>query len=107
MKNRKKFSFSKILLIQESILIWLLTIAYIILAFYCVHNQYSGELPWITGVTGFAWSAYSISQACYYKKSEKENIKGGIVFETTLQEMKEQVVEEVLNKNVDTEDTVG
>jgi hypothetical protein len=34
---------------------------------------------------GFPWTAYGVSQACYYKKSQKENTKGGITYETALQ----------------------
>lgn len=79
-------AFSKWLLIQESVLIWIITVALIILAFYCVINQYFGELPWITAMTGFPWTAYGVSQAFYYRKSEKENTKNGIVYETALLE---------------------
>ena len=84
MKERKKKEFSKALLRQESALIWIVTISCIILAFYCIHNQYFGELPWITAMCGFPWSAYGVSQACYYRKAQKENTKGGIVYDTTL-----------------------
>ena len=71
---KKKKEFSKCLLFQESILIWIITIAFIILAFVCVFNQYFGELPWLTAICGFPWTAYGVSQAFYYKKAEKENI---------------------------------
>lgn len=72
--TKKKREFSKSLLFQESILIWLITIAFIVLAFICVFNQYFGELPWLTAICGFPWTAYGVSQAFYYKKAEKENI---------------------------------
>lgn len=84
MKEKKKKEFSKALLRQESALIWIVTISCVILAFYCIHNQYFGELPWITAMCGFPWSAYGVSQACYYKKAQKENTKGGIVYDTTM-----------------------
>ena len=71
---KKKREFSKCLLFQESILIWLITIAFIVLAFICVFNQYFGELPWLTAICGFPWTAYGVSQAFYYKKADKENI---------------------------------
>lgn len=82
--KKKKVEFSKSLLIQESILIWVVTISCIVLAFYCIYNQFIGELPWITAMCGFPWAAYGISQACYYKKAEKENTKGGIKYDTTM-----------------------
>lgn len=84
-KNKKeKLEFSKQLLIQESILIWIVTLAFIILSFYCVVKQFFGELPWLTAMAAFPWTAYGVSQGFYYKKAEKENTKGGIKYETTL-----------------------
>ena len=80
-KNKKNTTqFSKKLLIQESILIWIVTIAFLALAFICVFNGYFGELPWLAAMAGFPWTAYGVSQACYYRKSTKENTQGGIVY---------------------------
>ena len=85
MANKKeKMEFSKKLLVQESALIWLITIAFIILAFVCIANQYFGELPWITAMAACPWGAYAISQQAYYKKAEKENTKGGIKYDTVM-----------------------
>ena len=90
MKKKKntenKMEFSKQLLLQESLLIWIITIAFIILAFVCVANQYFGELPWLAAMCGFPWTAYGASQAFYFRKAEKENTKGGIKYETVMSE---------------------
>lgn len=80
----KKQEFSKILLIQESILIWIMTIAFIYLAFICVSNQYFGELPWLTAMVSFPWAAYGFSQNAYYQKAKAENTKDGIKYETLM-----------------------
>ena len=90
MAKRKKNEFSKSLLNQESALIWIDTIACIVLAFYCVINQYFGELPWISAMVAFPWSAYGVSQAMYYRKSEKENTKNGIKYETVMKQYQEE-----------------
>ena len=82
----KDKSFSKLLLIQESILIWIMTIAFIILAFICVANQYFGELPWLSVMVGLPWTAYGASQAFYYNKSKAENTAGGIVYDVAIKE---------------------
>jgi hypothetical protein len=39
-KNNKKnkMEFSKKLLAQESVLLWIITLAFLVLAFICVHN---------------------------------------------------------------------
>lgn len=88
MKNKKKQSqkleFSKILLIQESVLIWIMTIFFMYLAYLCIQNQYFGELPWLAAMVGFPWSAYGVSQMYYYKKSMKENSKHGIKYDTVM-----------------------
>lgn len=81
-----KQEFSKALLIQESILIWINTIAMLILAFICVLFGYLGELPWLSVMVGLPWSAYGVSQYAYYKKAQAENTKDGIKYETILQE---------------------
>ena len=82
-KNKKeKRAFSKTLLIQESILIWIISITFLVLAFVCIMNGFTGELPWLTVIVSFPWGAYAISQAYYYKKSMKENSSGGIVYDS-------------------------
>ena len=83
-KYTKKQEFSKTLLVQESDLIWITTLSLIYLAFYCIKYQYFGELPWIAAMIGFPWTAYGVSQACYYGKSMKENTKGGIKYDTAV-----------------------
>lgn len=84
MRQQKK-EFSKWLLMQESILIWIITIAFLVLAFICVFNGYLGTLPWLTSMSAFPWTAYGVSQAFYYNKSKAENCANGIVFETSVQ----------------------
>lgn len=84
---KKKTEFSKSLLIQESMLIWIITIACIALSYVCILNQYFGELPWLAAMVGFPWTAYGVSQACYYKKAEKENTMGGLKFESVMSQM--------------------
>lgn len=100
-KNKKKKEFSKSLLIQESILVWIITLAFIGLAFVCIGYGYIGELPWLTAMVAFPWTAYGASQAFYYRKSEKENTKGGIKYDTTMAALNPF---ENLNKKEETSD---
>ena len=83
-KKKDKTEFSKILLIQESVLIWIMTIFFMYLAYICVINQYFGELPWLAAMVGFPWTAYGVSQMYYYKKSMRENSKNGIKYEAVM-----------------------
>jgi hypothetical protein len=58
---KKKYPFSKVLLIQESILIWLVTLSCLIMAFICIFTGSFVELPWITAMVGCPWAAYAIT----------------------------------------------
>ena len=78
---KKKREFSKLLLIQESILIWIVTITALVLAFFCVCKSFTASLPWISAMVGLPWAAYGVSQAFYYNKAKAENTEGGIVYE--------------------------
>ena len=93
-KDNKKTSFSKSLLIQESILIWVITITCLVLAFRCVFMGFFGELPWLSVIVAFPWSAYGVSQAYYYKKSMKENTKDGIIYDQAMKEQQTDCVSE-------------
>ena len=77
----KKYPFSKVLLIQESILIWLITLACLVMAFICIFSGSFVELPWITAMVGCPWAAYALSQHADYRKSMAENTQGGIVYD--------------------------
>ena len=85
-KSKNKMEFSKKLILQESILLWIVTIAFIALAFLCVINGYFGELPWLATMAACPWTAYGVGQGFYYKKAEKENTKGGIKYDSIIKE---------------------
>lgn len=89
-----KQEFSKTLLRQESALIWIITISFIVLAFICVKNSYIGELPWLTAMVGLPWTAYAVSQAFYYRKAMKENTKDGIKYESVMTELEQTLNQE-------------
>lgn len=97
-KNKKEFS--KILLIQESALIWITTLGLLFLAFLCIIKDFTGSLPWITAMISLPWTAYAVSQACYYKKSTVENSKNGIKYDTVMAQLGVQNDEIDLNYGV-------
>ena len=86
MEDKKKVEFSKTLLKQESALIWIMSLSFIVLAFYCIYEGFTGSLPWLAAMVGFPWTAYGVSQAMYYRKSMKENTSGGIKYESVMEE---------------------
>lgn len=88
MNQANKKEFSKILLIQESVLIWITTLGLLGLAFICIMKDFTGSLPWITAMISLPWTAYGVSQACYYRKSTIENSKNGIKYDTVMAALK-------------------
>jgi EamA domain-containing membrane protein RarD len=94
-----KPEFSKKLLLQESMLIWIITISFIILAFVCVSNQFFGELPWLAAMCAFPWTAYGASQAFYFRKAERENTKGGIKYETVMADYHQDIPPEEFDES--------
>ena len=83
----KKREVSKNLLVKESALIWITTLGYLLLAFYCIFNGYMGSLPWLTASASLPWAAYGVSQVYYYKKSMAENTKNGVKNESVIKEL--------------------
>lgn len=92
MKN--KIEFSKILLIQESALVWITTISFIVLAFLSIYMGFIGEFTWLAAMCTALWAAYGVSQAFYYKKAMAENTKGGIKYHMIANETEEEKEEE-------------
>lgn len=108
--KKQKKEFSKALLIQESALIWILSIGFLLLAFYCIHEGYTGSLPWLAAMVSFPWAAYGVSQMFYYKKSLAENVKDGIKYESVLKELDHELTkkqEEMFNTKYSYEDFSG
>ena len=90
MKKKKK-EFSKVLLIQESALIWITTLVCLALGFYCIQQGFIGSLPWLSSIIISTWTAYGVSQAMYYRKSMKENTAGGIKYDSVMEEIRQTV----------------
>ena len=106
-KPAEKVEFSKKLLIQESLLIWVVTLAFIVLAFVCISNQYFGELPWLVAMAACPWGAYAVGQGFYYRKAEKENTQGGIKYDTTMMQYKTNDCDPLINPDEVVEDAQG
>lgn len=85
MKKNKEYS--KVLLIQESALIWVLTIGMMGLAYLCIIKGFTGSLPWLAAMVACPWTAYGVSQAFYYRKSSLENTKNGIKYDSVMTEI--------------------
>lgn len=84
-KGKKGLEYSKKLISDIRLLLWVVTVGGMLLAFYCVHEGYAGSLPWIGAMVGLPWSAHGVVCSFYLNmaKSDHTNAKGdGITFAT-------------------------
>lgn len=98
MKKEKKREFSKTLLIQESALVWVVTLFCLALSAYCISKGFTGSLPWISSIIVSIYTAYGVSQAMYYRKAQAENTEGGVKYQSVVKEIEE--IKEYYNNNL-------
>lgn len=84
-KHRQKngLEYSKKLVDDIRSLLWVVTVGGIVLAFYCVHKDYTGSLPWIAAMVGLPWTAHGTVCGFYLNmaKSDHSSAAGdGITF---------------------------
>lgn len=83
----KKIEFSKKLINDIRLLLWIITISGILLAFMCVLLGYLGTLPWISALIGLPWSAHGIVCSFYLTMAKSDHKKGGITYDLALKEI--------------------
>lgn len=88
--TKPKLDFSKKLVNDIRLLLWIITISSIVLAFYCVHLGYLGTFPWIVTLVGLPWSAHGIVCSFYLNLCKSDHRQGGITYETAMMQMGNQ-----------------
>lgn len=78
--------FSKRLILDIRMLLWIVTISGIALAFMCVYNGYLGTLPWISALVGLPWSAHGVVCSFYLNMAKSDHSQGGITYELAMKE---------------------
>lgn len=73
--------FSKRLVADIRVLLWVVTVGGLALAAYCVHTGYAGALPWLTAMVGLPWSAHGVVCSFYLNMAKSDHKEGGITFE--------------------------
>lgn len=76
-----KLEFSKKLVNDVRSLLWIITLAGIALAFYCVKLGYLGTLPWISALVGLPWAAHGTICSFYLNMAKSDHRQGGITYE--------------------------
>lgn len=90
---RRSQSYSKKLITDIRSLLWVVTVGGILLAFYCVYNNYTSSLPWITSMVGLPWASHATICSFYMVKSKAENTGAdgnGIIYAAAQQEFMQE-----------------
>lgn len=77
----KKPEYSKRLIADIRVLLWVVTVGGIALAAFCIHQGYTGSLPWLSAMVGLPWSAHGIVCSFYLNMAKSDHKEGGITFE--------------------------
>lgn len=86
MWTKTKLEFSKKLIMDIRSLLWIVTLAGIALAFYCIHLGYLGTLPWISALVGLPWSAHGVVCSFYLNMAKSDHAQGGITYELAMKD---------------------
>lgn len=82
MKTREKQQeFSKCMISDIRLLLWVVTLGGLVLAAYCIRKGYTGSLPWLTAMVGLPWTAHGTVCAFYLNLCKSDHREGGITFE--------------------------
>lgn len=91
---KKKFQFSKLIILFETLLLGYLTYHGVQLGYLCVERGFSGSLAFVTTLLSCAWGAYGTSVAFYYNKAKAENqLKIPDTQPVTVQELREMEID--------------
>ena len=72
--------FSKKLISDIRLLLWVVTLGGLVLAAYCIRKGYTGSLPWLTAMGSLPWTAHGTVCAFYLNLCKSDYKEGGITF---------------------------
>lgn len=82
-----KVEFSKKLILDIRVLLWIVTLSGIGLAFYAMYLGFLGSLPWISALVGLPWTAHGVVCSFYLNMAKSDHSQGGITYETAMREL--------------------
>lgn len=76
--------FTQYMIVSDNAILWFISFSYVILAAFSIHRNYTGALPWLTSGQALAFGGWATVQCFLIKKSERQNTKGGITYDTAM-----------------------
>lgn len=98
--REKAKEFTQYMILSDNAILWYMCTGYLGLAAFGIYKNYTGALPWLTGGLALAFGGWATIQAFLIKKSEKQNTKGGITYDTAMREQDTQKKEEQTNLHI-------
>lgn len=80
-QQKQQREWSKQLIADVRILLWIVTIGALILAAFCIYRGYIGSLPWLSAMVGLPWTAHGVICSCYLNMAKSDHRVGGITYE--------------------------
>ena len=80
-KKRPNKAFSKKLVSDIRLLLWIVTVGGLALALVCIIKGYTGSLPWLSAMVGLPWSAHGVVCSMYLSMAKSDHKIGGITYE--------------------------
>ena len=78
---KRKAAFSKRLIADIRVLLWVVTLGGLALAAYCIYRGFTGSLPWLSAMVGLPWTAHGVVCSFYLNMAKSDHKEGGITFE--------------------------
>ena len=93
--------FTQYMIVSDNSILWFISVSYVLLAGYSIYKNYTGALPWLTSGQALAFGGWATVQCFLIKKSERQNTKGGITYDTAMREQeKEEQTEKSTNLHI-------
>ena len=77
----RKPAYSKRLVSDIRLLLWIVTVGGLLLAGLCVYKGFTGSLPWLSAMVGLPWTAHGVVCLFYLNMAKSDHKEGGITFE--------------------------
>lgn len=81
-KNAGRLDFSKRLIADIRVLLWVVTVGGLALSAFCIFKGFTGSLPWLSAMVGLPWTAHGTVCSFYLNLCKSDHSEGGITFET-------------------------
>jgi hypothetical protein len=80
-QNKYQREWSKQLIADVRVLLWVVTLGGLFLAWKCINQGYLGSLPWVASMVGLPWAAHGTICSFYLNMAKSDHRKGGITYE--------------------------